>query len=78
MAEDIITLILLISLFDLFFLVGFDVQDFSIFNPIRNYREWTNMNWFGVILATVLLNVGFPLYAFCYWFYKLCTVGRSK
>lgn len=23
--------------------------DFDSFNPIRNYKEWTYMNWFGVI-----------------------------
>lgn len=51
--------------------------DFNSFNPIRNYKEWISMNWFGVIFFTILLNVICPVYALCYWFYKLCTVGRK-
>lgn len=51
---------------------------FDLFNPIRNYKTWTSMNWFGVILGTVLLHVLFPVYAVIYWFYKLCTFGRKQ
>lgn len=50
---------------------------FAFFNPIRNYKTWTSMNWFGVILGTTLLHVLLPVYAVCYWFYKLCTFGRK-
>ena len=51
---------------------------FAFFNPIRNYKTWTRMNWFGVILCTTLLHVLLPLYAVCYWVYKLCTFGRKQ
>jgi hypothetical protein len=67
--------IALISFFEMFGLlrIGFDL---SVFNPIRNYNQWRKINWFGVIVATILLNVIFPLYAIVYWGYKLVTVGR--
>ena len=50
--------------------------DLSIFNPIRNYEKWIEVNLFGVIILTLILNVIFIPYAFCYWIYKLITVGR--
>lgn len=50
----------------------------SFFNPIRNYKTWTRMNWFGVILGTTGLHLLLPVYAVCYWFYKLCTFGRKQ
>ena len=50
----------------------------AFFNPIRNYKAWTSMNWFGVILCTTFLHVLLPVYAVCYWFYKLCTFGRKQ
>lgn len=62
--------------FVLFCLV--DLEDLSFCNPIRNYKKWSNINWFGVIFFTLLLNIICPVYAFGYWFYKLCTVGRKK
>lgn len=49
----------------------------AFFNPIRNYKTWTSMNWFGVIFVTLMLHVILPAYAIGYWFYKLCTVGRK-
>jgi hypothetical protein len=52
--------------------------DLSVFNPVENYRRWTSMNWFGVILFTFLLNIICPGLAVCYWFWKLCTVGRKR
>lgn len=76
--EDVIAMIYIISFIDLWALVAFDaIYDLSFFNPIRNYKEWIFMNWFGVIFFTILLNVICPVYALCYWFYKLCTVGRK-
>lgn len=73
----IFALIALISSIEIFVLLamGFDL---SVFNPIRNYNQWRKINWFGVIVATILLNVIFPLYSSGYWGYKLVTVGRKK
>lgn len=76
--EDVIAMICIISFIDLWALVVFDaIDDLSFFNPIRNYKEWIFMNWFGVIFFTILLNIICPAYALGYWFYKLCTVGRK-
>ena len=71
----IIELIFVISLIELVILIC--VEDFSFFNPIRNYKKWDRMNWFGVIFFTLLLTIIFPVFALGYWFYKLCTVGRN-
>lgn len=71
----IIELIFVISLIELVILIC--VEDFSFFNPIRNYKKWNRMNWFGVIFFTLLLTIIFPVFALGYWFYKLCTVGRN-
>ena len=44
-------------------------------NPKWIYNH-TKTNWFGTALLTILANVAFGPAALCYWFYKLCTVGR--
>lgn len=45
-------------------------------NPIYIY-EHTNCNIFGTICLTILVNLLCPIVSICYWFYKLCTVGRK-
>ena len=44
-------------------------------NPKWVYNH-TKTNWFGTICLTILTNAVFGPAALCYWFYKLCTVGR--
>lgn len=44
-------------------------------NPKWIYNH-TKTNWFGTIFLAILANVAFGPTALCYWFYKLCTVGR--
>lgn len=44
-------------------------------NPKWIYNH-TKTNWFGTTCLAVLANVVFGPTALCYWFYKLCTVGR--
>ena len=51
-------------------------SNFSFVNPFVIYKN-IPMNWFGVILLTIILNLLFPLVSICYWFYKLVTVGRK-
>lgn len=76
--EAIIGIIFFITFIEgIFVCLVIDPEDFSFFNPIRNYKKWSSMNWFGVIFFTLLLNIILPVYAFGYWFYKLCTVGRN-
>lgn len=54
--------------------------DVSFLNPLRNYDEWYTINWFGIGVITILLNVICLPYAIIYWIYKLInwlfTVGR--
>lgn len=44
-------------------------------NPKWIYNH-TKTNWFGTICLAILANVAFGPSALCYWFYKLCVVGR--
>lgn len=36
----------------------------------------TKLNYFGTGVVCLALNLFFLPIALCYWFYKLCTVGR--
>lgn len=45
-------------------------------NPRWIYNH-SKTNWFGTICLTILANIAFGPAALCYWFYKLCTVGRK-
>lgn len=60
------------------FVIFILLEDLEFFDPCRNYKKWKNMNWFGVIFFTILLNIALPVYALIYWFLKLCRVGRYK
>lgn len=55
--------------------------DLSFFNPIRNYNCYT-LNWFGIGIMTIFLNIMFLPYAIIYWLVKLIyftiTVGRKE
>lgn len=44
-------------------------------NPKWIY-DHTKTNWFGTVFLTILANVALGPSAICYWFYKLCTIGR--
>ena len=44
-------------------------------NPKWIYNH-TKTNWFGTTCLAILANVAFGPSALCYWFYKLCTIGR--
>lgn len=52
-------------------------NDFECFNPIRNYKQWKNLNWFGVALGTIFLNLFYFPISITYWLWKLCTIGRK-
>ena len=45
-------------------------------NPYYSYKYHSSANWFGAIMLSLLYTVFCPIGAVCYWFYKLCTVGR--
>ena len=62
-----------------FFFIGLTEDlDLECFNPIRNHNKHKKLNWFGVILFTLLMHLLYPIYAFIYWFIKLITVGRKQ
>lgn len=48
---------------------------FEFFNPEHIY-EHNRLNVFGTVMLTIFYNLLSPGAALCYWFYKLCTVGR--
>ena len=49
---------------------------YRILNPffIYNYHR---VNVFGAIVVALFYNLLCPVISMCYWFYKLCTVGRQ-
>lgn len=49
---------------------------FSLVNPKVIYKE-IPVNWFGVILLTIIFNVCFVIVSVPYWIYKICTLGRK-
>jgi hypothetical protein len=61
-------------LIEAFVLIGTVQMDLSFLNPIRNYNMWTNINWFGIIIITLLLNIICAPYAIGYWLYKFISV----
>ena len=46
-------------------------------NPYWVYQYNKDVNWFGAFFLALLYSLACPLGAICYWFYKLCTVGRN-
>lgn len=45
-------------------------------NPAWLYKRF-RVNWFGVAMMALAFNILTLPFAICYWFYKLCTVGRK-
>ena len=45
-------------------------------NPIHVYN-YNHVNWFGAFIVALFYNALCPIGSVCYWFYKLCTVGRK-
>ena len=72
-SEIIIIVVFLVVAIEVLILNSIDF-DLSIFNPIRNYDEWINFNWFGIGIITILLNIIFLPFAICYWIYKIIAV----
>ena len=51
-------------------------QSLTFLQPNVIYYN-TKLNYFGVGVVCLVLNLFFLPTALCYWFYKLCTVGRK-
>jgi hypothetical protein len=50
-------------------------QNLTFLQPNIIYHN-TKLNYFGVGVVCLALNLFYLPMALCYWFYKLCTVGR--
>ena len=55
----------------------FHAKLFEYLSPFWIYRNYTNLNVFGTALVCIIYNLICPIASICYWFYKLCTVGRK-
>lgn len=51
-------------------------EGWELCNPCYSYRYHKSVNWFGAIMLSLLYTALCPIGAVCYWFYKLCAVGR--
>ena len=56
-------------------LLSMDSTGFEYVNPCWIYRHY-HVNYFGAALLFIVFNLLCPIASFCYWFYKICTVGR--
>ena len=54
-----------------------DADGLEIYNPYWAYKYHESVNWFSAIMLSLLYTVLCPIGAVCYWFYKLCTIGRK-
>ncbi len=55
---------------------GFEGVGFAWLNPRYIYKN-VKVNWFGASFLALIATALLPGIAFCYWFYKLCVVGRE-
>ena len=84
MAELIVEILLAILVYNIIggiICVGWNAvkcpDGWEICNPYWSYQYHTSVNWFGAIMLSLLYSILCPIGAMCYWFYKLCTVGRK-
>ena len=50
-------------------------EGFEFVNPVWWYNNYS-VNPFGATMCALGFTIICPVSAICYWFYKLCTVGR--
>lgn len=78
--REIIGLILIWNILGFFTLlypaVTYTKYGFDIINPKVIYKN-IKVNRFGCFWLTLLFNLLCPIVTICYWFYKLCTIGRK-
>lgn len=54
-----------------------DTEGFEFVNPVWWYRNYP-VNPFGAAMCALGFTIICPVMTICYWFYKLCTVGRRE
>lgn len=57
--------------------VALQMDGLELCNPCWVYYIYQSVNWFGAIIISLVYTVICPIGAVCYWFCKLCTVGRD-
>lgn len=53
------------------------IEGFEYLNPFWIYKN-TRTNIIGTAFLTIIYNSLSPFTTFCYWFYKICTIGRKE
>ena len=68
---NIVVLIILWGLLSLGINLDFLSRQGTVyFNPVKNYENWDSLNWFGVSVFTLLINIAFLPMAILYWVFK--------
>lgn len=59
-----------------FFAYCANADGWELANPYWVYQYNKSVNWFGAAVLALMYTAICPAGALCYWFYKLCTIGR--
>lgn len=51
-------------------------KGFEFVNPFFVYKH-NKVNWFGALVLALFYSMLCPIGTLCYWFYKICTIGRK-
>ena len=88
--NKIIGILFLWSLFGFFILSGMKIiaasadltgavresEGLEFINPLFIYKH-SKVNWFGALVLALFYSMLCPIGTLCYWFYKICTIGRK-
>lgn len=82
---EMIKILILWSFLGFFILFGMKIaatgmvgksDGLEFINPLFVYKH-NKVNWFGALVIALFYSILCPIGTFCYWFYKICTVGRK-
>lgn len=51
-------------------------EGYEFVNPFFVYKH-SKVNWFGALVLALFYSMLCPIGTLCYWFYKICTIGRK-
>ena len=51
-------------------------KGYEFVNPFFVYKH-NKVNWFGALVLALFYSMLCPIGTLCYWFYKICTIGRK-
>ena len=64
------------AIFCIFWIQAKCADGWEVCNPYWAHHYHESVNWFGAIILSLVFTALCPIGAICYWFYKLCTIGR--